>query len=868
MGRARSRSSLVRAWFVALCAACLVAVALPLQLAGATGGGRDPGPGGDPTCLPDDLSCAPGGGGTGSGAAPSSDLSITKTVAGPPPVTGANMLFNIAVENLGPDAASPSGSQPGVTVTDQLPNGLSFVDGGGNGWECTASGQTVTCVSGSLASGAPVNMAIEVAVGADAAPSGLSTMVTNTATVSGLNADPNSANNSSSTTFQVITHTDLSLTKTHAGSFTVGEVGVGTYTFTVHNNGPGVAAPMIAVVDTLPVGFELAPMVGDPNGWECSPGNGSEFACTHSSPLPTGDSPFTVGVLVGGDAAPDGIAAQVTNNARVESQIRDDNDGNNTASDTATVNPSSDLQLTKSHDGNFTHGEHGTYTLSVKSVLGAAAGPITVTDTLPAGWSFVAAESGGNGWSCSVAAGVVTCTHAGTLGNLEETSFPLTADVPSDLAANGPVTRTNTASVASPTPDPASGNNTASDNTNVVDSTPPSVNVPANITKSNDAGLATAVVTYTASSDDNYSGETLSCSPPSGNAFPIGTTTVTCTATDTSGNMTSKAFQVTVNDTEPPSLTVPGNILKSTDPGLPTAVVTYTATAADNVPGVSLDCALPSGAAFPIGPNEVICTAIDIAGNFTSKSFWVAVVDTEPPSITVPADITKSTDPGLATAVVTYTPTAADNAPGVTVACVPPSGTAFAIGTTTVNCTATDGSGNTSSGSFLVNVVDTEPPSLTVPANMTVNATSPSGAVVSFVTTATDNAPGVTKTCTPPSGSTFAIGTTTVSCTATDASSNTTSKSFQITVLGAVDQLNSLINRVKGMTIEPGFKSELLNRLNNGLSALKAKTTAKACSELAKFLEGVNSKSGKKILAGNAATLTSDANRIRAVLAC
>src|SRR4029450_1387533 len=112
MGRARSRSSLVRAWFVALCAACLVAVALPLQLAGATGGGRDPGPGGDPTCLPDDLSCAPGGGGTGSGAAPSSDLSITKTVAGPPTVTGANMLFNIAVENLGPDAASPSGSQP------------------------------------------------------------------------------------------------------------------------------------------------------------------------------------------------------------------------------------------------------------------------------------------------------------------------------------------------------------------------------------------------------------------------------------------------------------------------------------------------------------------------------------------------------------------------------------------------------------------------------------------------------------------------------------------------------------------------------------------------------------------------------------
>ena len=856
MGRGRSRSSLVRAWLVALCAACLVAVALPLQLAGATtgGGGFDPG-GGD------------SGGGTGTTVSLTSDLSITKTVVpGSTPVTGANFGFNLAVQNGGPDEASPSGSEPAVTVTDQLPTGLSFVDGGGNGWECTASGQTVTCVRASLQTGPPVNLVIEVAVGADAAPSGLSTMVTNTATVSGLNADPNSANNSSSTTFQVVSHTDLSLTKTHSGSFTVGQLGA--YALTVHNNGPGFAAPLIAVEETLPAGFESAPIVGDPNGWECRPGNGPEFTCTHSAPLPPGDSQFTVGVLVNGDAAPDGVAVQATNTALVDSLIADDNGNNDSASDTATVNPSSDLQLTKSHDGNFTHGEHGTYTLSVKSLLGAAAGPITVTDTLPAGWSFVATESGGNGWSCSAAAEVVTCTHAATLGNLEETSFPLTATVPSDLAASGPVTRMNSASVASSTPDPEPGNNTASDSTTVVDSSPPSVDVPGNIVRSNDPGVTTAVVTYTATSDDNYPGETLSCNPPSGTAFPLGTTTVTCTATDTSNNTTSKSFLVTVNDTEPPSITVPANITKSNDPGLASAVATYTPTVSDNAPGVTAACSPPSGTAFPLGTTTVNCTATDGAGNTASKSFQVTVNDTEPPSITVPADITKSTDPGLATAVVTYAPTAADNAPGVTVSCLPPSGTAFAIGTTTVNCTATDGSGNTASGSFLVTVVDTEPPSLTVPANMTVNATSPSGAVVPFVTTATDNAPGVTKACIPPSGSTFAIGTTTVNCTATDASSNTTSKSFQITVLGAVDQLNNLINKVKGMTIEPGFKSELLNRLNNALSALNAKTTAKACSELAKFLDGVNSKSGKKILAGNAATLTTDANRIRAVLAC
>jgi hypothetical protein len=234
----------------------------------------------------------------------------------------------------------------------------------------------------------------------------------------------------------------------------------------------------------------------------------------------------------------------------------------------------------------------------------------------------------------------------------------------------------------------------------------------------------------------------------------------------------------------------------------------------------------------------------------------------------VPANITAPNDPGFATAVVNYTATATDNAGPVTPNCSPQSGTAFLIGTTTVTCTATDGSGNTASGSFLVAVVDTEPPSLTVPANTTVNANSPSGAVVTFVTTATDNAPGVTKACIPTSGSTFAVGATTVNCIATDVAGNATSKSFQITVVGAVDQLNDLINRVKGMTIEPGFKSELLNRLNAALKAVNGNSNGKACQELAKFLDGVNSKSGKKILAANAATLTADANRIRSVLAC
>lgn len=88
----------------------------------------------------------------------------------------------------------------------------------------------------------------------------------------------------------------------------------------------------------------------------------------------------------------------------------------------------------------------------------------------------------------------------------------------------------------------------------------------------------------------------------------------------------------------------------------------------------------------------------------------VAAGDTEAPTISVPADITVANDPGQASAAVNFTATATDNAPGVTVACIPASGTAFPIGTSTVTCTAEDAADNTSTASFDVTVNETEPP--------------------------------------------------------------------------------------------------------------------------------------------------------------
>jgi fibronectin type 3 domain-containing protein len=139
--------------------------------------------------------------------------------------------------------------------------------------------------------------------------------------------------------------------------------------------------------------------------------------------------------------------------------------------------------------------------------------------------------------------------------------------------------------------------------------------------------------------------------------------------------------------------------------------------------------------------------------------------------------------------VVTFAPTATDDEDGpVTVLCTPASGSVFPIGTTTVTCKASDSSGNFSQTTFKVTVHDdtqgdTSPPAITVPGNITVAATSPSGAVVTFTTSALDAVDGARPTTnSPASGSVFPIGTTVVTATASDARGNTGSKTFTVTV--------------------------------------------------------------------------------------
>ena len=119
------------------------------------------------------------------------------------------------------------------------------------------------------------------------------------------------------------------------------------------------------------------------------------------------------------------------------------------------------------------------------------------------------------------------------------------------------------------------------------------------------------------------------CNPASGSAFPMGSTIVLCAAKDPATSLVGYAmFNVTVKDTSPPTFKVPHSILKQAD-DLQGANITYDANASDTVDGNTVTtCDPPSGSTFPLGLNQVKCTATDKSGNKAEASFSVIIGQT------------------------------------------------------------------------------------------------------------------------------------------------------------------------------------------------------------------------------------------------
>lgn len=321
----------------------------------------------------------------------------------------------------------------------------------------------------------------------------------------------------------------------------------------------------------------------------------------------------------------------------------------------------------------------------------------------------------------------------------------------------------------------------------VADTTSPSINLPANLTvEANVTGGANVVLPQATANDTVDANPTVSENLSSG-FFPLGTTPVVVTATDSVGNTTTNIFTVTVVDHTAPTLTLPDNFSVEANIGggaqvnLPQSNATD---AADSNPFVTFD--QPSGF-FPLGTTVVHVTAIDASGNTSNGSFTVTVVDTTAPALSLPADLVVEANAiGGANVIIpdVFAIDAADIAPVVITD--HPSGY-FGLGTTAVHVTVTDAAGNISTGSYTVTVADTTPPVISLPEHLTIQANTTGGAFVTLpVTTASDaNDPNPTVTADQVSGF-FPLGTTTVIVTASDAFGNSSSDSYTVTVINEV----------------------------------------------------------------------------------
>jgi hypothetical protein len=252
---------------------------------------------------------------------------------------------------------------------------------------------------------------------------------------------------------------------------------------------------------------------------------------------------------------------------------------------------------------------------------------------------------------------------------------------------------------------------------------------------------------------------------------------------------------------------------------------------------------------FPIGTTRVVIVAIDSSGNKSTCFFNVTVADRQPPAINCPNNITVVAQQGQPSAIVNYPPpTVSENSPDVTMVSEPASGTSFPIGTTTVTATATDSSGNRSTCSFTVTVLDREPPSLICPVDVVVPA--PTDRCVATINypppQVSDNAPGVRVEYSIPSGSVFNVGTSRVNVTATDSSGNKTTCSFNVVVTGA--PRGRLILEGGADTLEFG-PAAARRRIRNNLSFRNLAMENTGCMPLTMSIQSIF-RTGNDVLSG------------------
>ncbi len=352
---------------------------------------------------------------------PQANLSVTKTVTTPPspnPVSpGQNITYSVVVQNAGPSSAT------GVTVSDPTPTGLAFLSV--TGASCTS----FPCTVGTLNAGQSVTLTSMYNV----PPSYSGGAIVNMATVSGLENDPNIADNTSTTTTSVGAAADVAITKNGPPTVSLGQNI--TYTITVSNFGPA-GATAVAVSDSTPAGLTPVSVSG---------GGCTAFPC-NLGPLAVGP-PVTISATYNVPVTYTGVSP-ILNTATVSS-ASDPNSGNDSATASTTVAAQSDLSITKSGPLSVALGQNITYTINISNSGSLAAANSFLSDPTPAGLNPISVSGGGcSSFPCAL----------GTIGSGGSVAITATYNVPTGLPSPS---ITNTATVSTSSPEANLANNSA-----------------------------------------------------------------------------------------------------------------------------------------------------------------------------------------------------------------------------------------------------------------------------------------------------------------------------------------------------------------------------------------------------------------------
>lgn len=829
------------------------------------------------------------------GATPTANLSVSKSLVGENPDSGQNVTFAVAVTNNGPNPAE------NVEISDAQPEGATFVSvtqTSGPTFSCTGS-DPVVCRRGTNASPLFLNPGetavfelVYTAIGSNG--SSITNAVSATSETTELDEVNNTAvytvviGGGGGTPADCVLNCPPSLTVATNTTTQGGQpAAIVTFDDAVANGNCGTVTASPASGSVFPVGTTTVTVTSSVGGGSCS------FAVTViDSPSPTISCPANQTV-----AAPSGQPEATVNvgtptatgsNVVIGSSRSDERPvtdpypiGTTTITWTATdefdrqaacvqtiVVTSDDLPTISCPSNKTFNATNGcTYTATAAEIgTPTTTGPnVTVTsergdglalsDPFPAGQTAIT-------WTATNALGSASCTQIITVIGNDTT--PPTLNTPANI-----VTSTDQCSVLL-------------DDEQFVATAEDGGECGSNVTISR-TGIPR--VACPVPGDPNRTCESF--------VFPTGTTVVTYTATDSSGNSTSGTQTVTVNENPntPPTITAPADVTVNTGPGATSCgafisdATLGTATASDNCAGVVVTrTGVPAGNNFPVGNTVVTYRATDRVGNFTEDTQTVTVIDNTPPVVTPPAAVTLYTQDfgGLSCSVTVSnldgtlgTGSATDNCPGVGAVSRSgvPSGNVFPVGQTTLTYSATDAHGNTGSATQVVTVVDNTPPAISCPANIVVEPTCPSGAIVNYTTpTATDNCgvQSVDRTAGLASGSVFPIGTTTVTHLATDIHGNTSSCSFTVTVKTVVQTIDDLKAAVTANTqLNAPQRNGLISKLDAARQHFLNGNQNGACSKLADFVNSVgNFISNGTLSAATGNAWISTANHIRNTIGC